>query len=93
MVAKVADVRVGNVVTEVIVLGWAGQIAEEVAAIKAEVSRYVENAHAEGFSPREMLQDVLDKYRAFFGPIGEVDRFNHQDRTVMTFFLRARKGA
>jgi hypothetical protein len=90
MVTKVADVRVvRRVVTDVVVLGWAGQVVEEVSAIKSEIGRYVENAVAECFSPREMLQDILDKYQAFFSPVGEVDRIDHQDRTEMTFFLRA----
>ncbi|MGY3581854.1 hypothetical protein ACVIGB_000075 [Bradyrhizobium sp. USDA 4341] len=89
MTTKVADVRVVKVITDVIVLGWAGQIAEEVSAIKTEISRYVANAVAEGFSPRDMLHDILDKYSVFFSPVGEVDRIDHQDRTEMTFFLRA----
>lgn len=92
MVTKVAEASVANVVADVIVLGWAGQFAEEVSAIKSEVKHYVANAFAEGFSPREMLDDVLVKYRAFFGPVGEVDRMDLGDRTVLTFFLSGRRG-
>lgn len=92
MLTKVAPLRSETIDTEVLVLGWADQNPEELSAIKADIGRYVSSACNEGFTPRDMLQDVLDKYPAFFGPVGEVDRIDRPDRTVVTFFLRARKG-
>jgi hypothetical protein len=86
------EIQVRRITAEIVLLGWTRRFAEDLKIIEREVSRYVSAAHLEGFSPRDMLQDVLDKYRTLFMNCGDVDVVERNGHKVVVFYLRARRG-
>jgi hypothetical protein len=92
MTIKVLETRVRRITAEIVVLGWSHRSAEDLKIIERAISRYVSTAHLEGFNPKDMLQDVLDKYRTFFMGCGDVDVVERDNSKIVVFYLRARKG-
>ncbi len=81
-----------DISAEIVPLGWNHSLADDLAVIQADVSRYVAVAREQGFSYQDMLQDVQDKYNRFFMSCGECDAIERDGSTVVVFYLRARKG-
>lgn len=92
MTTNLLDARVRRITAEIVLLGWTDRAIEDLKIIEHDVSHYVATAFLEGFGPKDMLQDVLDKYRNFFMGCGDVDMIDHASKTVVVFYLRARKG-
>lgn len=90
---NVLEARSRRITAEIVLLGWTHRTAEDLQIIERDVSRYVSTACFEGFSPRDMLQDVLDKYRVFFMSCGDIEMIERDGNKIVVFYLRARKGA
>lgn len=92
MTTNLLDARVRRITAEIVLLGWTHRAIEDLKIIERDVSRYVATASLEGFSPEDMLQDVLDKYRNFFMGCGDVAMVERAGERVVVFYLRSRKG-
>jgi hypothetical protein len=92
MSVKLWEALVWSITAEIVPLGWTHWASEDFKLIERDVSCYVATASLEGFAPEEMLQDVLDKYRNFFMPYGDVEAIERDGEKIVVFYLRARKG-
>jgi hypothetical protein len=92
MSIRLWEALVCPITAEIVPLGWTHWASEDFELIERDVSCYVATASLEGFGLQEMLQDVLDKYRNFFMPYGDVEAIERDGEKIVVFYLRARKG-